>query len=159
MAAEFEDFLYAPVGDDGHGMPLSVLSALARLNVDPWREAADLAGLPVDKATQRLTSLIASLPEEPSAPRDAESIAARLVALLPRRIVGRVGTRSPMPATVRVAGKAIPSRTILIVIFLVVVLGAQYVFANRQSTAPADTLRAPTTSTVSPLMSPPRSGR
>ena len=158
LGSEFEAFLFAPVGEDGHGMLLSVISALARLNVDPWREAANLAGLPVEKATQRLSSLIAALPDGPSAPRDSGTIAARLVALLPRRIVGRVGPRSPMPATVLVAGKAIPSRTILFVVFLVVVLGAQYVFAHRQSTSSLDTVRAPATSTVSPPMSPPRSG-
>lgn len=155
---EFEAFLFAPVDEDGHGMLLSVISALARLNVDPWREAANLAGLPVEKATQRLTSLIAALPDGPSAPRDSGTIAARLVALLPRRIVGGIGKRSPMPTTVRVAGKTIPSWTVLFVIFLVVVLGVQSVFANRQSTSPLDTVRSPATSSVSPPMSPPRSG-
>ena len=42
---EFDDFLYAPVGADSNEMPLSVLSALARLNVDPWEEAAELTPL------------------------------------------------------------------------------------------------------------------
>ena len=32
---EFGDFLYAPIGEDRNEMPLSVLSALARLGVDP----------------------------------------------------------------------------------------------------------------------------
>jgi len=34
---EFETFLYAPIGQDNEGMPLSVLSALARRDVDPWQ--------------------------------------------------------------------------------------------------------------------------
>jgi hypothetical protein len=32
---EFDEFLCAPIGDDRNGTGLSVLSALARLNVDP----------------------------------------------------------------------------------------------------------------------------
>ena len=44
--AEFNDFLFAPIGEDGNGMLVSVLSGLARLDVDPWQEAAKLAQLP-----------------------------------------------------------------------------------------------------------------
>ena len=43
---EFDDFLYAAIGSDKDEMPLSVLSALARLNIDPWEEAAELSELP-----------------------------------------------------------------------------------------------------------------
>ena len=59
LKSEFDDFLFAPIGEERNGMLLSVLSALARLDVDPWQEAADLARLPRDSATQRLTALIA----------------------------------------------------------------------------------------------------
>src|SRR5271157_3870474 len=62
LSPAFNDFLYAPIANDGHGMPLSVLSALARSGVDPWQEAATLAGLPEEAAIQRLTTLIAELP-------------------------------------------------------------------------------------------------
>ena len=48
LASEFDNFLLAPIGDDNNGMQLSVLSALARLNVDPWEQAATLALLPAD---------------------------------------------------------------------------------------------------------------
>ena len=65
-------------------MLLSVLSALARLDIDPWQEAAKLARLPGETATQRLAALIAELPDEPSADPDPVTIAARLIALLPR---------------------------------------------------------------------------
>ena len=46
LGSEFDDFLFAPIGDDRNDMPLSVLSALARLDVDPWEEAAELARWP-----------------------------------------------------------------------------------------------------------------
>jgi hypothetical protein len=37
--SEYDDFLFASMGEDRNGLPLSVLSALARLDVDPWEEA------------------------------------------------------------------------------------------------------------------------
>jgi hypothetical protein len=37
-------------------MPLSVISALARLDLDPWAEAAELARMPADGAARRLSS-------------------------------------------------------------------------------------------------------
>ena len=33
---EFDDFLCASVGEEENGMALSVMSAFARRNVDPW---------------------------------------------------------------------------------------------------------------------------
>src|SRR4029078_5834338 len=82
---EFNDFLYAAIAGDRNGMPLSVLSALARLNVDPWEEAAELAALPKDAATRRLVLLIERLPGGGWAKTDVRVIADRLIALLPRR--------------------------------------------------------------------------
>jgi hypothetical protein len=52
------EFLFAPIGEDRDGMLVSVLSGLARSDVDPWQEAARLAELPEETATQRLASLI-----------------------------------------------------------------------------------------------------
>ena len=73
LAPEFEDFLFAPIGEDMNGMLLSVVSALARLNIDPWQEAANLAQLPRTTATRRLAALIAALLRsavDASRPRD-----------------------------------------------------------------------------------------
>jgi hypothetical protein len=82
---EFDDFLYALVGADRNEMPLSVLSALARLNVDPWEEASELCELPKDTAAHRLAALIARLPGGRWAQADCGAIAERLVELLPDR--------------------------------------------------------------------------
>jgi hypothetical protein len=71
---------------------LSVLSAMARMNLDPWQEAASLAQLPGDAATHRLAALIAAVPGGPSVPAEQQLIAARLIALLPNQ------TRSILPA-------------------------------------------------------------
>ena len=42
--SQFNDFLFAPMGNEKNGMLLTVLSALARLDVDPWREAGSRRG-------------------------------------------------------------------------------------------------------------------
>jgi hypothetical protein len=96
QGSEFDDFLFALIGEDRNDMPLSVLSALARLDIDPWQEAAELARLPGETATQRLASLIASLPDGPSAHLDPGTIAARLIALLPRRARSNIPSRETL---------------------------------------------------------------
>src|ERR1700722_275587 len=84
LGSEFDSFLFAPIGADRNGMLVSVLSALARLDVDPWQAADDLARLPQAEAIQRLALLIAPLPDSPSTHRDLGTTADRLIALLPR---------------------------------------------------------------------------
>jgi hypothetical protein len=59
LSTDYDDFLFAPVADDAAGMPLTVLTTLARLNLDPWEEAASLVRLPRGSATERLASLLA----------------------------------------------------------------------------------------------------
>jgi hypothetical protein len=83
LGPEFDDFLFATIGADHNGGYLSVVSALARMDLDPWAEAAKLAKLPVEIATQKLSALISALQEIPSARQEPRKIAARLVALLP----------------------------------------------------------------------------
>jgi hypothetical protein len=76
-------FLYATVGDDKNGMALTVLSALARQDVDPWQEAAELSRLPRETAMRRITSRLEAIPGNPSL-IDRSAIAEQLLALLPR---------------------------------------------------------------------------
>jgi hypothetical protein len=83
--SELDEFLFAPVMDDANGMTLSVLSMLARAGVDPRSEAAALAQLPAEQATDALTSFIGGLPPGPVPHCNTETIVARLVALLPRQ--------------------------------------------------------------------------
>jgi hypothetical protein len=64
-ATEFDVFLFEPIGEEKNGMLLSVVSALARLDRGPWREAAELTRMPKETAKQRLTSLIEALPNRP----------------------------------------------------------------------------------------------
>src|SRR5690348_17851602 len=82
--SEFNEFLFAPVGEEEHG-PLTVLSALTRLGIDPWREAARLSDLPRAAAAQALAAIIAALPEGDWKMTDSSAIADRLVQRLPTR--------------------------------------------------------------------------
>jgi len=134
LGPEFHDFLYAPIGGDRNGMLLSVLSALARLNVDPWKEAAELSRLPRDTAIGRLASLIASLPDGRSAFPDREAIAARLIALLPRRAELEIPSRNDLVG----AGSLTKSHRLFIYVAMVIMaifLSAQYLIQSSEPPA------------------------
>ncbi len=83
LGSDFDAFLFAPIGEEGSGMPLSVLSALARQDVDPWQEAAHLARLPAIEANRRLRLRIEALPGRASTMIDPAMLATRLLELLP----------------------------------------------------------------------------
>jgi hypothetical protein len=97
LPSEFNAFLFESIGEESNGMLLSVLSALARMDIDPWQEAANLALLPTKIATQRLASLIAVLPGRLSAHSDPRTSAARLIALLPGRPSSNIAARKTIP--------------------------------------------------------------
>ena len=94
LNTEFNDFLFAPIGEEKNAMLLSVISALARLDIDPWQEAARLTQLPKGLATQRLTFMVEGLPGGQWASSDSRVIAARLVQLLPSRNNSKVASNS-----------------------------------------------------------------
>ena len=79
----YNGFLHAEVGEEANGVRLTVLTALTRLGIDPWQEAARLADLPRDVAITALAAAIARLPEGNWKVADAEAIATRLAGLLP----------------------------------------------------------------------------
>ena len=85
LHSDLNDFLFAPVGDQQNGMPLNVISALIRLDVDPWKEAKRLAALPATVAAESLAIMIARLPLSRPDPSDNLETSNRLVALLPKR--------------------------------------------------------------------------
>ena len=93
IPSEFNEFLFAPVGEEGNGLQLTVLSALTRLGFDPWVEAARLTDLPKETAVRALAAAIAVLPEGDWKVSDSWAIAARLVNRLPRR--GAPAVQSP----------------------------------------------------------------
>jgi thioredoxin-like negative regulator of GroEL len=84
LNARFDDFLFAPVCEEANGMRLSVLSALARTNVDPWEEATRLAAMPKAIAEKTLLSILDLVSGRSWKSPEAAAIAARLVRLLPQ---------------------------------------------------------------------------
>jgi hypothetical protein len=83
LHSDLNDFLFAAVGDEPNGMPLSVISALTRLGVDPWDEAARLAALPKVLAAEALAPMIARLSVGRLPRSDDLAVARRLAGLLP----------------------------------------------------------------------------
>lgn len=77
-------FLFATIGEDPNGKLLSVLSAFARRDIDPWQEADSLARMPRQSATVWMAEFISALPDSPNVPIPAKTIANDLVALLPQ---------------------------------------------------------------------------
>ena len=146
---EFNDFLYAPIGAERNEMPLSVLSALARLNVDPWEEAAQLSELPKDTATQRLATLIARLPGGRWAEVDSGAIADRLIELLPHRSSSKVPPADKTHGPRGMTGSAVA--TMLICAALGV--SALIIAASREQSSRGDHVNAPAFSRASPPQS------
>jgi hypothetical protein len=157
LGSEFDDFLFAPIGEDRNDMPLSVLSALARLDIDPWLEAAELARLPRETATQRLASSIAALPDGPSAHPEHETIAGRLIALLPRQASSRIASQGTLPdagdATRFWAGMC------MFAVLFAFMLAAQWIVAGHQTPALLDSAHTPASSVVLPQSPPSNTGQ
>jgi hypothetical protein len=80
---QMDPFLFASVGEEVNGIPLSVLSALARLGVDPRDEATRLSRLTRKTAASQLARMFARLPDRPWTSPEIGRIASRLVELLP----------------------------------------------------------------------------
>jgi hypothetical protein len=150
VGSEFDDFLYAPIGVERNEMLLSVLSAFARLNVDPWREAAELSELPKQTATHRLTSLIARLPSGRWAHADCGVIADRLIELLPHR------RPSKAPLARQVRGLPAMGHSTIVKILLCIALAATALIfaASREPSSRSDNVDVPAFGAAPPPQGP-----
>ena len=83
-ASGLNRFLYASICEDCNGVQLSVLSALARANVDPWEEAARLTTMPKATAEQALAAILHNASALNYDRSEAEAAAVRLIKLLPQ---------------------------------------------------------------------------
>ena len=106
LNARYDDFLFAPVCEDANGMCLSVISALARTNVDPWEEATRLATMPKAIAEKTLLSILDLVSGRSWKSPEAAAIAARLVRLLPQSgeaaTMAATGTANAAPGIAKV---------------------------------------------------------
>jgi hypothetical protein len=131
------DFLFAEVGSEMNGSPLTILSVLGRLGKDPWVEAARLDRLPKSSTIDDLASSISKMPLCPQALMDARSTAARLILLLPSHVQS-ISIRASLPV-----GKSAVSAWVPFAAFLAIIaFGIAF-----QMIAPATS-----TGTVTPLV-------
>jgi hypothetical protein len=84
-------------------MQLSVVSALARMDTDPWEEATRLAAMPKAIAERTLVSMLDRVLGKNRSPSATEVVAARLVQLLPHQ--GEDGTIAPPTEAARVSAQ------------------------------------------------------
>jgi hypothetical protein len=112
---EMDSFLFASVGEELEGMPLSVLSALSRLDIDPRLEAARLSHLARDAAADQLARMIARLPGRHWTSLEMRRIATKLVELLPPPTDGSQENATPSG----VAARTMSPRTSHFLIYLV----------------------------------------
>ena len=85
LRPDLDRFLFAQVGNEIDGVPLSVISALTRLGLNPWEEADRLSSFSDREAAEQLARLIVDLPNHTDHLRYTRDIAAGLVSLLPAR--------------------------------------------------------------------------
>lgn len=90
-------FLFADVGAESNGMPLSVVSMLGRLGGDPWATANRLAGQPRDAAVLELAEIITGAARAERSNAEIMAIATRLASLLPG--TGSISSRAALAAS------------------------------------------------------------
>jgi hypothetical protein len=117
------EFLFAEVGTEQNGSPLTILSTLARLGKDPWVQAAEWAKMPNAAMIDCLSKSIAQMPLSPHALEEASVTAGRLIMLLPRQTgtSGQIASRTIGAAKVP---EWLPMAIFCAVLGLVVVAGA-----------------------------------
>lgn len=120
----YDAFLQAEVGEDSTGSTVTVLSALARLGLEPWTEAKELARLSRNSAQVRLKAHLGAMNYIPTLEQASGSVATRLVGLLPTRAPKGP---SKLPLAVNFDASPIPIRWALIALILGVVL-ARFIY-------------------------------
>lgn len=159
LGPEFDAFLFAPLGEDRNGLPLSMVSLLARMDLDPWKEAACLADLPAEAAARKLALLLIGQPVASSTQADPDRSATRLIALLPRRTSLEVRSLEIVRAG-SFAHPRVIMHAVVFAIWLIWLLGLlQTFFARHDPPAHADIARTTAPLTVPLQPAPTSSGR
>jgi hypothetical protein len=129
--SEFDKFLFTLLGDDQNGLPLSIVSLLARMNVDPWQEAGTLDALPAEAAVRRLTFSLDTLTDPKLRQAISETRVLRLLALLPRQAPAAVQTPVASANPVVTPRPWTRIRTIIFIATAIVLVGSQIFAAHR----------------------------
>jgi len=143
VSTAFNRFLYAGVGDDKNGMELTLLSAFARQNVDPWEQAADLSRLPGEAATRALATLLGALPGQGSLLERTVRAKALLV-LLPQPAEIRRSEIPRAPAGTSHRSGRTTGLAMVLIYFASMLIGAWWFGSH----APAEDVTQPVTAVV-----------
>lgn len=117
---DFESFLFADIGTQPNGLPLTVLSLLARAGVDPWSEAERLSKMSSIAAVSYMMSEINRAPALYRSNVDVAQLAQDLVARLPMH-------EPVKPTDVSMAGsgfEGLPMMALMMMFYAVVAFGA-----------------------------------
>jgi membrane glycosyltransferase len=106
------------------------VTLLARLDLDPWQEAARLAALAPEAAALTVTSVLEALPNASFNPRDNVSLAGRLVAMLPRATVAHGTMLQSLFATSGQTATRWRESVLFLAIYLIVMLATQFAMTN-----------------------------
>jgi hypothetical protein len=147
LRPDLDKFLHAAVGEERDGVPLTMISALARLDLDPWEEAGRLSSLAKPDAGAQLAQTIMRLTGTRWPFPEARRIADGLIELLPTRAQVREaadGSRTRLPRIA--AGKIAPGKMFWLLCLLVVVAALVSMvasgdlhFGNRAASEPIQT--------------------
>jgi len=94
LRPDLDKFLHATVGEEQEGVTLTMISALVRLDLDPWEEASRLSSLDKPEAGAQLAETILRLTGTRWPLSEARRIADGLVELLPSRAQTREAAHS-----------------------------------------------------------------
>jgi hypothetical protein len=83
LPSQYDGFLYALFDTPSKEGSITVLTLLARADLDPWKEASRLAALSTQEATTSLAATLCCAAGEAQNPLEADTTARRLVSLLP----------------------------------------------------------------------------
>jgi hypothetical protein len=116
---DFEGFLFADIGTQPNGLPLTVLSLFARAGVDPWSEAERLSQMSRVAAISYMMSEINRAPAVYRSNVDVAQLAKSLVARLP-------GREPVKPIDVSVAGtgfEGLPMMALMMMFYAILAFG------------------------------------
>jgi hypothetical protein len=158
LGSEFDTFLFTLLGEDENGLPLSVVSLFARINLDPWQEAGDLAALPPEAAARRLAGSLDTLMDPVLRQANTETRILRLLALLPRPV--SAGGRTPLAGVGSAAAPEPGTRigVILIITSAIVLLSSQFMAAHRDAPIPPQVVHGPARLVAPSQTTPPNPG-
>ena len=128
-APECKEFLFAVIDEAPNGTQLTVLSALAQADVDPWEETMRLSAMPKVTAERALVSIFDRIPERKWSRSEEATMAARLVKLLPPR------SNSTESATI---SRPNVQRSLIWLVWVSLAIAASILSVPRHPPAPVD---------------------